>query len=45
MGAYAYREGADEVPAGENDHGPDALRYFVMNHWGSEAEAEGMALR
>lgn len=45
LSAYAYREGADEVLTGENDHGPDALRYFVVNHWGSEAAAEGMALR
>jgi hypothetical protein len=29
----------------QDDHGPDALRYFVVGHWGSAAEAEGIELR
>jgi hypothetical protein len=29
----------------QDDHGPDALRYFVVGHWGSSAEAEGVELR
>jgi hypothetical protein len=29
----------------QDDHSPDALRYFVMGHWGAEAEVEAVALR
>ncbi|MFB3883125.1 MAG: terminase large subunit domain-containing protein [Armatimonadota bacterium] len=42
---YRYREGSDEVLKDQDDHGPDALRYFVMGHWAGAAEAEGVELR
>ena len=45
LSAYSYREGTDEVAQGQSDHGPDALRYFVVNHWAHAAEAEPLALR
>jgi hypothetical protein len=45
LGRYRYREGSDDVLKDQDDHGPDALRYFVVGHWGSEAEAEGVELR
>jgi len=45
MGTYSYREGTDQVGKDENDHGPDALRYFVVNRWGGKAEVEGVGLR
>ena len=45
LGRYRYREGSDEVLKDQDDHGPDALRYFVVGHWGSAAEAEGVELR
>jgi len=45
LSAFSYQPGADRVEPGGSDHGPDALRYFVVNHWGAEAEAQGMTLR
>jgi hypothetical protein len=45
LGRYRYREASDEVLKDQDDHGPDALRYFVMGHWGAEAEVEAVALR
>ncbi len=44
LGRYRFRDGSDEVLK-EDDHGPDALRYFVVGHWGAEAEVEAVALR
>ena len=44
MSTYAYREGTDQVQKDRNDHGPDALRYFVVNHWSGWAQAEPLAL-
>jgi hypothetical protein len=44
MGTYAYREGTDQVAKDQNDHGPDAFRYFVVNHWAAAAQAEPLAL-
>jgi len=45
LSTYAYREGTDQVERDQNDHGPDALRYFVVNHWRGAVEAEPLALR
>lgn len=45
LGAYSYREGTDHVEKNASDHGPDALRYFVVNHLGAEVEVEGVGLR
>ena len=45
LSTYAYREGTDQVEKDQNDHGPDALRYFVVNHWRGAVEAEPLALR
>jgi hypothetical protein len=45
LSRYRYREGSDEVLKDQDDHGPDALRYFVVGHWGALAEAEGVELR
>jgi hypothetical protein len=45
LSTYAYREGTDQVAKDQNDHGPDALRYFVVNHWRRAVEAEPLALR
>ncbi len=45
MGTYSYRHGADKVGKNENDHGPDALRYFVVGRLGGEVKAEGIGLR
>jgi hypothetical protein len=45
MSTYCYRERTDQVEKDQNDHGPDALRYFVVNHWGGQAEVEGVRLR
>ncbi len=47
LSTYAYREGSDQLPREEHDHGPDALRYFVVNHWAhaAHAEAEPLPLR
>ncbi len=45
MGAYSYREGTDRVETDASDHGPDALRYFVVNHFCGEVVAEGVELR
>ena len=44
LGRYRFKEGSDEVFK-QDDHGPDALRYFVVGHWGGEAEVEAVALR
>jgi hypothetical protein len=44
MSTYAYREGSDQVEKDQSDHGPDALRYFVVNHWRGAAEAEPLGL-
>ncbi len=44
LGRYRFRDGSDEVMK-QDDHGPDALRYFVVGHWAGEAEAEGIELR
>jgi len=45
LNTYSYQEGADHVVRDLNDHGPDALRYFLVNHWSKAAEAEPLALR
>jgi len=45
IGAYSYREGTDRVQKDASDHGPDALRYFVVNHFGGEVVVEGVGLR
>lgn len=45
LGAYSYREGTDHVEKDASDHGPDALRYFVVNHLGGEVAVEGVGLR
>jgi hypothetical protein len=45
LGAYSYREGTDRVEKDASDHGPDALRYFVVNHFRGEVKAEGVGLR
>jgi hypothetical protein len=45
LSAYAYREGSDRVEEDRNDHGPDALRYFVVNHWRGAAVTEPTQLR
>jgi len=44
MSTYAYREGTDQVAKDQSDHGPDALRYFVVNHWRGAVEAGPLAL-
>jgi hypothetical protein len=44
LSGYAYRENSDRIDK-QNDHGPDALRYFVVNHWGGDVQAEAMDLR
>ncbi|UCC68865.1 MAG: hypothetical protein JSV79_02765 [Armatimonadota bacterium] len=44
MSTYAYREGFDQVEKDQSDHGPDALRYFVVNHWRGAAETEPLVL-
>jgi len=45
MSTYAYREGTDTVARDQSDHGPDALRYFVVNYWGGAAQTEATPLR
>lgn len=45
LSAYSYRAESDQVARGQSDHGPDALRYFVVNHWSNAAEVEPLALR
>jgi hypothetical protein len=45
MGAYSYQAGTDQVGKDQNDHGPDALRYFVISRLGGEAKTEGVGLR
>lgn len=45
MSSYGYRENSDVPEKDVSDHGPDALRYFVMNHWRLAAETEGIRLR
>jgi len=44
LSGYTYREGADQIEK-RSDHGPDALRYFVVNHWSHAARTEAMDLR
>jgi len=44
MSTYAYCENTDQVEKDQSDHGPDALRYFVVNHWGVAAQAEPLML-
>lgn len=45
LSTYAYRDGSDQVAPDQSDHGPDALRYFVINHWSAAASVEPLALR
>lgn len=45
MTTYSYKQGADKLGKNENDHGPDALRYFVVSRFRGEAKTEGLALR
>ena len=45
LSAYAYRDGSDQVEKDRNDHGPDALRYFLVNHWSGAAVTEPTQLR
>ncbi|MBE9566957.1 MAG: hypothetical protein IMF16_09425, partial [Proteobacteria bacterium] len=44
MSTYAYQEASDTIAKNQSDHGPDALRYFIVNHWTSAAQAETLAL-
>jgi len=44
LSGYGYREETDQIDK-RDDHGPDALRYFVVNHWRDAARTEGMELR
>ena len=44
MSAFSYRDDRETIAEG-HDHGPDALRYFVVNHWAGAAQTEGLALR
>ena len=44
MSTYAYRENTDQVEKDQSDHGPDALRYFVVNHWRGAVHVEPLAL-
>lgn len=36
LGTYAYKFGTDQPDKDVYDHGPDALRYFVVGNWRSE---------
>ena len=44
MSTYAYRDGSDHVEKDQNDHGPDALRYFLVNHWAGAVAVEPLSL-
>lgn len=44
LSTFSYREGEDNFLRDVNDHGPDALRYFVVNHWSRAVEVEGITL-
>ncbi len=44
MSTYAYQEASDTIEKNQSDHGPDALRYFIVNHWTGAAQAETLAL-
>jgi hypothetical protein len=44
LSGYGYREETDQIDK-RDDHGPDALRYFVVNHWRDSARTEAMELR
>ena len=44
MSRFSYRKDQETI-AKTDDHGPDALRYFAVNHWAGIARAEGMELR
>lgn len=44
LSSYAYREDSDQIDK-QRDHGPDALRYFLVNLWPRGAQTEGMGLR
>ena len=45
LSTFSYREGEDHLQRDLNDHGPDALRYFLVNHWAQAASAEPVTLR
>lgn len=45
LATYSFREGEDQVVRDLNDHGPDALRYFLVNHWAHAAAVEPLPLR
>lgn len=45
LSTYCYREGTDRVEQDQNDHGPDALRYFIANRFRAEVDVEAVALR
>jgi len=45
MSRYEYCEGVDRESRDVDDHGPDALRYFVVNHFRGEVDVEGVELR
>jgi len=45
LSMYAYRQDSDQVERDQQDHGPDALRYFVANHWAGAADTAPLRLR
>jgi len=45
LSMYAYRQDSDQVERDQQDHGPDALRYFVVNHWAGAADTAPLRLR
>jgi len=45
LSMYAYRPETDEIERDQHDHGPDALRYFVINHFTGPVRSEPLALR
>lgn len=45
LSAYAYKEGSDTPYKDVCDHGPDALRYFVVGRFLGVARVEGMEMR
>jgi len=45
LSMYSYRQDSDQVERDQQDHGPDALRYFVANHWAGAADTAPLRLR
>ena len=44
LSAFCYHEDRETFAEG-HDHGPDALRYFLVNMWSGAADAELLSLR